>query len=328
MRISVALTTRNGSRFLPQQLASLAAQRRPPDELVVRDDGSSDATPAILADFAARAAFPVEIEHGERWVGSTPSFESVLRRCSGDVIALCDQDDVWRPDKLEAVEEAFHARPDAGLVFSNAELIDGADRPLPHTLWQLLRCDAQGRWMLRRGGPDRCMLTRFSAPGCTLAFRSAHVAVILPFPEQLRSRRPPMHHDRWILTMAVSAAPAVALEENLVAYRIHPDQQVGLGPFLPFRRTRLRAFDVVRRAGGALRRVPGVRGLVVELVEPPDPGEAEAMVGEFLHHWQFRQGLPVSRVRRLGPVLWVWRRGDYHRFANGVWSVGADLLRP
>src|SRR4051794_34105932 len=186
MRISVVLTTYNGSRFLREQLESVVAQTRPPDELVARDDGSDDETPAILEEFADRAHFPVRLELGTSRLGSTPSFERALGLCTGDVVALCDQDDVWRRDKLEVLHRVFSERPHVGVVFSNAALIDEHGSPLRHAVWDIFDPDARGRWMVRRGSAA-VTLTRFTAPGCAIAYRAEHHTAVLPFPDALRS---------------------------------------------------------------------------------------------------------------------------------------------
>src|SRR5271167_1343074 len=86
--LSVALCTYNGAGFVEEQLASIAQQRHPPDELVVADDCSTDRTLDILQDFAAKAPFPVTIFCNSNRLGSTKNFDAVIQRCQGDVIAL------------------------------------------------------------------------------------------------------------------------------------------------------------------------------------------------------------------------------------------------
>jgi glycosyltransferase involved in cell wall biosynthesis len=337
MRISVALSTYNGSRFLRQQLQSLEDQTLRPDELVVRDDASDDETRRILEEFAARASFRVELELGSRRLGSTPSFERVLERCTGDIIALCDQDDVWRSDKLEVIHRTFSERAAVGLVFTNAALIDGAGAPLRHNVWDVFPFDANGRWMLRRN-VLAFMLTRFSAPGCTIAYRAEHQPVVLPFPPILRSQDPPMHHDRWILTMVAAVADVLPLQDCLVSYRLHADQQIGLGRFFDARstgsrrwnvyRARLKWGDMVRELGQILATVPIVRQCLVEQRPVPSAAQAVVLLDEFVEHLEFRRRLPHARPRRAFAVGRAWVRGDYHRYANGMWSAVADVLRP
>src|SRR6201999_469319 len=111
-RLSVALCTYNGERFLPQQLASMANQTRPPDELIVCDDRSSDRTIDIVREFAASAAYPVRIFENESNLGSAANFERAIRLCEGNLIALSDQDDIWYPIRLQRSEQELTAHPE------------------------------------------------------------------------------------------------------------------------------------------------------------------------------------------------------------------------
>ena len=99
-RISIAMATYNGSKYLREQLDSLAAQTLPPCELVVTDDGSTDDTLGILDRFRRRAPFPVHLHRNEQRLGYRDNFLKAAQLCSGELIAFCDQDDVWMPDKL------------------------------------------------------------------------------------------------------------------------------------------------------------------------------------------------------------------------------------
>src|SRR4051795_8211163 len=98
--ISVAMATFNGEAHLAEQLDSLAAQTRPPDELVVRDDGSEDGAVAILHAFARRARFRVEVLAGGPRLGYAQNFMAASRECSGGLGFFADQDDVWRAPKV------------------------------------------------------------------------------------------------------------------------------------------------------------------------------------------------------------------------------------
>src|SRR6266704_3029265 len=106
-QISIALCTYNGARFLPEQLESIAAQTRLPDEMVVCDDRSADETTDIIRTFAKNALFPVRLEINEQKLGSTKNFEKAIRLCHGEIIAPADQDDVWNPQKLSKLWRAL-----------------------------------------------------------------------------------------------------------------------------------------------------------------------------------------------------------------------------
>ena len=134
--ISIALCTYNGSRYLKEQLDSIAGQTRLPSELIIRDDRSTDDTVDIARRFAETAPFAVKVHVNSENVGSTKNFELAIEGCSGDIIALSDQDDIWLPQKLERLEAEFAADPGVGLVFSDAELTDEKLAPLGVRLWR------------------------------------------------------------------------------------------------------------------------------------------------------------------------------------------------
>lgn len=105
-KISVVVCTYNGERFLREQLDSLLAQTRVPDEIIVQDDGSTDGTLRILQEYAARhPIFHILKNVGPH--GVNPNFFSALRQATGSLIAICDQDDIWMPTKLEHQAQAM-----------------------------------------------------------------------------------------------------------------------------------------------------------------------------------------------------------------------------
>jgi len=132
--VSVALCTYNGARFLDAQLASLAAQTYRPLELVVCDDRSTDDTLAVLAKFASTAPFPVHIVQNEAQLGYKANFKKAARLCRGELVAFCDQDDVWSPAKLEACCERF-GDPDVVLVIHDAAVCDATGTPIGGTVY-------------------------------------------------------------------------------------------------------------------------------------------------------------------------------------------------
>src|ERR1041385_2324822 len=113
------MCTYNGAEFLTAQWESILAQSRKPDEVVVCDDGSSDGTRSLLEQLAQQSSVPVTLRFNEQNLGSVKNFEQAIRLCTGEIIALSDQDDVWRRDKLQLIEQAF-SKQSTGLVFSDA----------------------------------------------------------------------------------------------------------------------------------------------------------------------------------------------------------------
>ena len=189
-RISVALCTYDGQRFLPQQLASIQQQTRLPDELVVCDDRSTDRTIEIVREFAASVSFPVRIFQNEHNLGSAANFERAIALCDGDLIALSDQDDIWYPIRLERSEQELTAHPEAGLIFSDADVIDDQDQLLGMRLWSNFGFVGERKQRLLAGDYTILVKNRF-VTGATVMFRS-----------RLRENCLPVGagwiHDEWI----------------------------------------------------------------------------------------------------------------------------------
>jgi len=219
-RISIALCTYNGARFLGEQLESYLTQTRLPDEIVVCDDGSTDGTPEILARFAARAPFQVHIERNPNRLGSTKNFEKAIGRCTGDLIATSDQDDLWLPEKLALSEAAFDIEPARGLVFSNADVVDEALHPLGHTMWESINLGTLARWRVRRDHAFEVLLRQWLVTGATMTFRASYLPLLLPIPAN-------WIHDGWIAFMIGAVAPVGLIDASTVLYRQHASQQIG-----------------------------------------------------------------------------------------------------
>jgi len=110
-KVSVAMCTYNGQRFLHQQLQSLLDQTVRPDELVVCDDGSSDDSLMVVEAFAVSAPFFVRVIRNSQNLGYIRNFEQAISRCTGDLVFLCDQDDVWDRRKIETLRDVFVTEP-------------------------------------------------------------------------------------------------------------------------------------------------------------------------------------------------------------------------
>ena len=122
--VSVVMATFNGSRFIGAQLASLACQTELPAELIICDDGSSDDTIRIAKEFANTAPFPVHIYINAKKKGYRRNFIDAAKLCSAELIAFCDQDDIWRADKLLCITRIFADDDHVILAYHNARVVD------------------------------------------------------------------------------------------------------------------------------------------------------------------------------------------------------------
>jgi glycosyltransferase involved in cell wall biosynthesis len=220
MKVSIALCTWNGSRFIEPQLRSLLSQERLPDELVLRDDGSTDNTLEIASDILSNAPFHVDIRRNDRNLGSTKNFESALLASSGDVLLPCDQDDVWQPAKIRRCVETLEATG-ADLVFHDSRLVEGTREPGSH--WSKLSATPAllGKF-LTTPCQSAILLHQPIVTGCCMAIRKAAFDLTVPFDKN-------WIHDEWMaLALALRGGRLHPISEMLVDYRVHPVQQVGI----------------------------------------------------------------------------------------------------
>lgn len=183
-KISIALCTYNGAKFLPEQLASFLAQTQLPDELIVCDDFSTDKTLQIIEDFVQTSPFVVKIFRNEENLGVIKNFEKAINLCTGDIIFLSDQDDIWMSEKIERVMQEFEKSPEIGMVFSNAELVDEQLESLDLYLSDLTFTERMRHLETSNKFFDE-LLKRNYITGATLAFRSYFRNKMLPFPENI-----------------------------------------------------------------------------------------------------------------------------------------------
>ena len=317
MRISAVMAVYDGGRFLEGQLASLAAQSRPPDELVVGDDGSIDGSDALVERFADSVGFPVRLHRNPENLRATGNFARLIGLCEGDVIVTADQDDAWFPGKLARIEAEFARSPEVGLVFSDAELIDGEGRPIGNRLWPSVRFSPSAARSIERGDAFATLLRRPVITGATMAFRTDLREIFLPIPRSWT-------HDHWIGLMVAAASRIRPIAEPLMQYRKHAENQVGvLGA------------SAVERLGTSLAR-PRARLLeeaarFVELREALAsrlPGRADLLtrVDGKVTHALARGSLPDARASRIPVILRELATGRYSRYSGGPLAGVRDLI--
>ena len=151
MRISIALCSWNGAIFLREQLASLAGQSRLPDELIVCDDGSTDETATVVERFTSSSPFPVRLFRNPTRLGTVKNFEQAIAKCGGEIIFLCDQDDVWHREKIAAVSHAFEHDDELAALFTNARQIDESGAVMERSLWDHIGFSQRERRLVSRG---------------------------------------------------------------------------------------------------------------------------------------------------------------------------------
>jgi glycosyltransferase involved in cell wall biosynthesis len=329
LKLSIALCSYNGELYLKEQLDSIASQTLPPHELVVVDDCSSDGTLEIIRDFASRVSFSVKVYVNERNLGSTKSFEKAIRLCESEIIALADQDDLWRSDKLEQIQQCFAQSLRIGIVFSDADLVDRDLRDLRRRLWVEVGFDDKKKALLRRGRTVDVLLSGWTVTGATMAFRSVFRELVLPVPTDI-----PMIHDGWIALMVGVVAPVTFIEEALIRYRQHQRQQVGaparqtLGHEASSKELETMLDAVYRKNSYSdlISILEKVRERLLDRRDALKDPTILSLIEKRLKHLKSRANLPEGIVRRSALVLNELITLRYHKYSNGVSSAAKDLL--
>ena len=207
--ISVVMATYQGETYLPAMLESLVAQSRRPDELVVRDDGSTDGTIEVLEAFAREAPFGVEVVAGSERLGYAQNFVAATRRCRGDLVFFADQDDTWRPGKLAAIERAADLSAPQALFHDFALVRDGHEEAA--SFYRLLD---------ERGFPPEVAIK-----GCTMAVTRSFLDLWDWPPRGSR-----LSHDVWVALLAGAFGQRVNLSQPWVDHRLHDSNTSGWVP--------------------------------------------------------------------------------------------------
>lgn len=215
---SVALCSYNGEKYIHQQIDSILSQTHKPSEIVVCDDGSTDRTPEILAEYQKQYPEIFRIHFNEINLRSVKNFEKAISLCSKAIIFLSDQDDIWAENKAEKIVSFLDNHAEIDVVATNGFCIDenGAVHE-KYSLW-----DAPVFLKEKNIDYFEIILHCNIATGASMAFRAALKPEIMPFPV-LKD----YHHDEWIALNTARKGRFEFLNDKLFYYRTHQEQQVG-----------------------------------------------------------------------------------------------------
>lgn len=337
-RVSVAMATFNGGQFIAEQLRSILAQTVAIDQIVIADDGSRDDSVGIARDVLATFAGELTVlEPERRSLGVTKNFERALRACTGDLIALSDQDDVWHVDKLERMIAPLGE--DGLLAFSDASLVGELGQPLKGepVLFGGIGLTDWERSTLFAGDAWPVFLRRNLVTGATVVIRRALLDLAGEFPES-------WVHDEWLAIVAAANGGVRLVDEPTIDYRQHGANQIGMRSKLTWkirmerlktprtqRNSRLfkRAQALAAWAGERARFDPSTvlwnRPATSSLRSTTEIWmDAE----EKLAHETVRSELPAARFDRVPSVRREMKTGRYERFGLGKQDVLRDLVQP
>jgi glycosyltransferase involved in cell wall biosynthesis len=221
-RVAILLATYNGEKYLDELIRSLLSQTYRNFVVMARDDQSNDQTPNILERWAAAHPDKVIVlsdEHGN--LGSLRSFSLLMESCDAPYFALCDQDDVWLPNKVElSINEVRNLEDQSGedtpiLVHSDLKVVDANLREVSRSFFEY-----SGINTASAGRLDQLIINNIVA-GCSSMGNRVLLELARPIPDGLP------YHDWWLALVATSCGVLRTMVEPTILYRQHGENQVG-----------------------------------------------------------------------------------------------------
>jgi hypothetical protein len=212
MLVSVLISNHNYARFLREAIDSALAQTHPAVEIVVVDDGSTDASRDVIAAYGDRI-----VATSQENAGQTAALNAAFAHSHGELVCTLDSDDAFEADKVARVVAAAQAAPQAQLIHHQLQIVD-ADGNVRHAPFprRVLDGDLRAR-TLRAGG------WFLHGPSSGLAYRRAYAERLFPVPTHRGGLR--VEVDTYLAGPAALLAPVAGIQAPLTRYRIHGDNR-------------------------------------------------------------------------------------------------------
>ena len=291
--------------------------------LTFSDDASPDDTFKLLvqwAEYFVAVGVSARALRTPSNLGYVRHFSAVLRSARGEVLFLCDQDDIWHAEKIAAISERFERDSELLMVHSDARLIDAAGVFSGHTLFGALDLCCSEIAAIHSGRAFSVLVRRSCVTGATMAVRRSVVELALPVGDG-------WIHDEWLAVVAAAIGKVDVIEKCLIDYRQHGGNAVGMRV-----RNWRDKWEDLRKARTAqfqqeVHRLNVLQERLLALGDCVSSWKL-ALLAERLTHLQWRLQVGAEpHVLRVLPVLCEWWSGRYARFGTGWRSALRDLLR-
>jgi len=200
--ISVCIATYNGEKYIKEQLDSILSQLNINDEIIISDDHSTDRTLDLIRKFEDPR---IKIFLNTNQKGYSKNFENAIRRTSGDIIFICDQDDVWMKNKVDVMLKALLNAP---LAMHNASIVD-------ENLSSINGSSHFDLYHVKKGFLKNFLKTRYI--GACMAFKKEILQKALPFPANQKL----CAYDYWLTLIAEYYYKVELVPQQLIKYRRH-----------------------------------------------------------------------------------------------------------
>ncbi|MFN8438138.1 MAG: glycosyltransferase [Cytophagales bacterium] len=304
MKISIALCTYNGEKFIRDQINSFINQTIIPNEIVVCDDKSTDKTLEILNEFKKEHLnIHFEILSNTSTLGVVKNFEKAISNCSGDIILLSDQDDLWVDNKIEKIVNYFIIETEIDVVFTNGYLMGNKEG----TLWDYAKFKSNRQKFWNNHGALLSFLKYKSiCTGASMAIRKRAFSYILPINNDSN-----VLHDCWIGINAAYQNRIGFLPDKLFYYRIHSEQWTQK--------------DLINNKNSRIQFLQKKVEFILfftnyfKLNSPP--------YTTLRNHYTLRVNLPKSFLKRFYIVIKELFKGNYSKFSPNIKTALRDIIK-
>ena len=311
IKISVALAAYNGEKYIREQIISLLTQTMPPDEIIISDDTVDNSVADALGELLTTPG--IVYLHNASPLGVCRNFEQAIKNCRGEYIFLCDQDDVWLPEKISSMYEILRSNEDIDGVFCNSSNVSENLELLSGTLWQQRKFSQKMQCKVKNGRALEVFCHRVTCSSHNIAFRRRVLDYVLPFPELS-----PFYPDTFLALCIASRSKWAIIPECLTLYRIHssnlsnPDSNI--------------AVDARRaRKNGAASRNAQLAEIILHRNADKLSPENKKLLRQFKNHHHRRSIYSQNIVKRCWQVAFELLRGGYLA-AGSIKSAIADIL--
>lgn len=313
MNISVVLATYNGEKYLLKQLKSILEQTKSPNEVLIFDDKSSDSTIKIINDF-------IENNHLINWVlyqnetnlGFRNNFKQGLAKSSGDIVFLCDQDDIWDNRKIKVMANIMNDKKILSLA-SSFTIIDEKDEPfyinndIGKSNNNLLDFPIKEKELFNV--PNEFLIKKNFAQGCTMAIRREIIDLFL------KDEMETLEHD-WSLSLIASLKKGCYFyNESLIKYRIHTDNEIGLkqvlGPDDEYQKERLK------------NRVDLIKEELKRVYFSLQFSKEDSLLIQYKEYYELR--ISCIKENKIGKLISKGILGQY-RHLSSIRSIAGDII--
>lgn len=328
MQFSVAICTHNGEKYILEQLDSILDQTFPVAEILISDDASTDTTVELIETFMNSrdsSELPsIRLFRNESALGVSRNFQECISLTNNEWVLLCDQDDIWHPDKTKLLLEQILLNPTSKFFFTDAEIVAENGKQLGYSLFKALGVTRRELRYLRSRNCFQVFLRRNIATGATCLVHKDVFRFAVPFP-------PEWLHDEWLAICAAYEDSIDVYEGKTIDYRQHSSNVIGAKKLTVRRRIskyreprRERNSHLVRRALVLRNRLGSFSTSGIGTKS----AHKKRAIEEYLQFHVARSGTAGNRLLRIFDVCSIAFRMNYFRNSLGLRDFVRDLVQP